>query len=218
MNKISQRLNIIFSQIPPCKKFADVGCDHGYVSLKMLQENRCKSLIFSDVSAPSLEKAKILLAEYKNAKGVLCDGLDLVDTDCDCVLIAGMGGENVIGILSKSFLPKTLVLQPMKNVDKLRAFLIEKGYKIEKDFLFKAEGKFYNLIVATLGQDSLTEEEIIYGRDNLKNPSKDFLEFLENKINKNKEILGGLSGEKFTEINDQVTRELALYERLRTKR
>jgi tRNA (adenine22-N1)-methyltransferase len=170
------------------------------------------------VSAPSLEKATTLLADYKNAKGILCDGLDKVDTDCDCVLIAGMGGENIIGILHNGFLPKTLVLQPMKNVDKLRVFLIEKGYKIEKDFLFKAESKFYNLIVATLGQDSLTQEEIIYGRDNLKNPTKDFLEFLKNKINKNKEILGGLSGEKFATINDQVARELALYERLRTKR
>ena len=93
MNKISQRLNIIFSHIPNCQKFADVGCDHGYISLKMLQNFKCKSLIFSDVSAPSLEKATTLLADYKNAKGILCDGLDKVDTDCDCVLIAGMGGE-----------------------------------------------------------------------------------------------------------------------------
>ncbi len=159
----------------------------------------------------------MLLADFKNARPVLCDGLQKIDADCDCVLIAGMGGENVISILENSFLPQRLVLQPMKNVDKLRGFLLKKGYKLEKDFIFKAENKFYNLIVALLGQDSLTEEEIVYGRDNLENPTKDFLEFLLNKINKNKEILNGLLDQNYAIKKAEIERESALYERLRAK-
>ncbi len=218
MIKLSQRLSIIFSHIPKCNKFADVGCDHGYISFKMLQEGKCNSLVYSDVSAPSLKKAQTLLANYQNAKPILCDGLTGVDSDCDCVLIAGMGGENIISILTQSFLPKTLVLQPMKNVDKLRRFLLEKGYSVQRDFIFQAENKFYNLIVASVGKSNLTEEEIIYGKDNLKNPSKDFLQYLQNQINKNKEILGGLSGENQDKLNAEIKRESALYERLRTQR
>ena len=128
MNKISDRLEFIFSQIPTCDYFADIGCDHGYISYLMLKNKKCNKLTYSDISAPSLQKAILLLSEYENAKPVCCSGLEKIDRDVDCVLIAGMGGENIISILQNGFLPKTLVLQPMKNIDKLRVFLNKNGY------------------------------------------------------------------------------------------
>lgn len=218
MIKISSRIQTIFSNIPNCEKFADVGCDHGYTSKLMLDSNKCSSVVYSDISAPSLKKAEQLLKDYKNAKAVCCNGLEKVDTDCDCVLISGMGGENIIQILQEGFFPQRVVLQPMKNTDKLRKFLIQNSYMIERDFIFKAEDKFYNLIVAIRGVQELSAQQISYGKDNLENPSEDFLEYLEIQLNKNKKILEGLVGEEREKLQEKISEEKALYERLRVKR
>lgn len=217
MNKISDRLKFIFSHLPNCNYFADIGCDHGYISQLMLKEQKCKQLVYSDISAPSLQKAQKLLSGYENAKPVCCSGLEKIDQNVDCVLIAGMGGENIISILQNGFLPKTLVLQPMKNIDKLRVYLNKNGYFLQKDFIFKAENKFYNLLIAVKGSQDLSQEEIEYGIDNLQNPSKDFLEYLGLQIESKQKILKGLTNQKQIDFAKQLDKEISLYERLRIK-
>ena len=178
---MTKRLQIILENILPCKVFADIGCDHGYITKGVLEQGKCEKAYFSDISKECLKKAKTLLEEYEingKAKGVQGNGFENID-NCDFALIAGMGGEEILSIIENSlFLPNKLLLQPMKNVDKLRAFLVKKGYKIVKDFCF-FDIKFYDLILCEQGKDSLTEEEIIFGRSNLILPySKDFLERL----------------------------------------
>ena len=89
---------------------------------------------------------------------------------------------------------------------------------IERDFICKAEDKFYNLIVAIRGVQELSAQQISYGKDNLENPSEDFLEYLEIQLNKNKKILEGLVGEEREKLQEKISEEKALYERLRVKR
>ena len=104
---MTDRLNVIFSALPPCKTFADVGCDHGYCSEYMLRNSLCEKAILSDISKGSLAKAEALLAEYiadGRAISVLGDGFFGVPSDTEEVLIAGMGGSEIVDILSdKSF-------------------------------------------------------------------------------------------------------------------
>lgn len=188
---MNKRLKQLFSALAPCKKFADVGCDHGYVAHMMIEEGKAERVVISDISAPSLKKAEELLSAYMGDRvtSVVCDGLSGVDTDCDQVLIAGMGGEEIISILSSSpFLPERLVVQPMKNVDKVRKRLLSLGYRIVKDYIFR-DVKFYNLIVCERGEDSYSEEEIFFGRDNLLRPSADFISYARSEINKYEDIL-----------------------------
>lgn len=219
---MKKRLEIIYSVIPRVNSFADVGCDHGIISYEMIKNGKCKTLYFSDVSAPSLKKAEKLLSGYENAKGIVCDGLKLIPP-CDCVLIAGMGGENIIEIISSApFLPEFFVLQPMKNCDKVRKLLTEKGYRILKDFKFSALKTFYDLILAQKingsDKDSYGKDELLYGRDNLISPSEDFLEFLKEEIAVKEHIALSLSGEKQEKFCEKLNEEKALYERLRVKR
>lgn len=178
---MTDRLEKIFSVIPNCQTFADIGCDHGYISFAMLQRKKCSRVIISDVSRECLKKAENLLHEYilgGQAIAVVSDGFDNVEAS-DVSLIAGMGGKEITEILKKAKnLPKTLVLQPMKNVLEVRKTLIDLEYKIERDFIFKAENKFYDLIVANKGKDSLTDLEIEFGRTNLIEKSKDFMEYV----------------------------------------
>ena len=190
---MTKRLQTLLSALTPCRKLADVGCDHGYLSKAALDSGLAEAVVVSDISSPSLEKARALLAPYgERVRAVVCDGLPKVDADCDQVVIAGMGGEEIISILSSApFLPSRLVLQPMKNADKLRKRLLLLGYRIERDYVFKDE-KFYTLIAAVKGEDAYTDDEIFFGRDNLKDRSPDFMELAQREYQKYCALCGGV--------------------------
>lgn len=174
---MTERLKEIFSSIPDGEVFADVGCDHGYIAKEMIKGGKCKKAIISDISEKSLNKAKTLLSREIAAGKVIAvvsDGLKNLP-DCDVALIAGMGGEEIIKILTEApFLPEKLVLQPMKNVRKVREFAVGIGYAVMIDRVFSEGYMFYDLISLKKGEDTLTEEEKEYGRTNLIKPSAAF--------------------------------------------
>jgi len=183
------RLKEIFSNIEKAKKFADVGCDHGIIAQMVVKENLADTVIITDISKDSLKKAEDLLKEEMSVgkvKSYFTDGLNGVDLDVDECLIAGMGGKEIIKILTdrkEEFRPNRLILQPMKNVDNLRVFLVENGYKILKDYVFK-DRKFYDLIIAIKGEDSLTPNEIAFGRTNLIEKGEAFKERTQIELDK----------------------------------
>mgnify|MGYP000820971799 CR=1 FL=1 len=180
--KLTLRLRTLCGELAPCSILADVGCDHGYCTLYALENGICGRAYISDVSARSLAKAERLLARYieaGKAESFCCDGLALVPHDADQVLIAGMGGEEILSVLGAGFLPPRLVLQPMKNAFKVRTFLLENGYAIGHDYTFR-DGKFYDVICAQREGNArkYDERSLLFGYDNLHSPSQDFLSFL----------------------------------------
>ena len=182
---MTERLEKIFSLLPNCNTFADVGCDHGYIAFEMLKRGKANKVIIADISKKCLSKAEQLLARFiaqGKAVSVVADGFNGLP-DSDVGLVAGMGGEEICSILkgAKS-LPKTLVLQPMKNSDKVRRLAIDMGFKLEKDFVFFSAEKFYDVMVLTVGKDCLTEEEIEFGRDNVREKAPDFIRQINAKI------------------------------------
>lgn len=207
---MTERIAKICSFLPSCGTFADVGCDHGYCTRYMLQNGLCKKAYISDVSAPSLKKAETLLKseiEAGRCVPVCADGLSGIEEECDCVLIAGMGGEEIVKILSDGGIPEKFVLQPMKNSDKVRAFLCGHGCGISYDGTFFAEGKYYDLICGSRGGgERYSEADLLFGRDNLKNPTREFFQKLQDERAK----LGALLSEPM-----QETSRRALLKRLR---
>lgn len=183
---MTERLKEIFSLLPNASVFADVGCDHGYVAKEVLKSGKAEKVIISDISAKCLAKAESLLEdEISDGKAisVVSNGFEKLPK-CDLALIAGMGGEEIISILKNAwFTPQTLVLQPMKNLPKLRVFLVELGYKIIKDYVFTAEQKYYDLLLVEKGEDKLSDDEIEFGRTNLLKKGKAYLERLSKEIN-----------------------------------
>ncbi|MDE6411797.1 MAG: class I SAM-dependent methyltransferase [Clostridia bacterium] len=187
---MTKRLKEICLHIPKSKALADVGCDHGYCARYALKNGLAEHVYITDISAQSLEKAKTLLRkEIEEGKCVALvgDGLRVLPEECT-VLIAGMGGEEIVKILSYD-IPPVFLLQPMKNTEKVRRFLVERGCSVSLDYTFE-DGKFYDLILgARGGGDRYTEEEFLYGRDNLKNPSPAFLKKLRTERDKIKNYL-----------------------------
>ncbi|MBR2321110.1 MAG: SAM-dependent methyltransferase [Clostridia bacterium] len=176
-----KRIDTLCSLLKKVDTFADVGCDHGYCSEYMLKNGLCEKAILSDVSKGSLAKAETLLAPYirqGKAVSVLGDGFFGVSSDVDEVLIAGMGGSEIVSILSNEkhgFMPKYFVFQPMHDAEKLRRYILENGGYIEKDYTFQ-DVKFYDVIVGgrreegeqVFDETPYTDAEYEFGRDNLK--------------------------------------------------
>lgn len=182
---VSKRIKTLCSLLKPARSFADVGCDHGYCSEFVLKSGLCERVIFSDVSKGSLLKAEKLLAPFVaegKATGVLGDGFFGVPKDTEEVLIAGMGGSEIISILSHSrfgFIPKYFVFQPMHDSEKLRKYILENGGYIERDFTF-CDGKFYDVITGGKIQGGgqvcdYSPAELEFGKENLQNRPQDFL-------------------------------------------
>lgn len=193
------RINTLCSLLHRVNTFADVGCDHGYCSRYMLDNGLCDTAIVTDISAECLKKAQTLLAPYIVAGRCvpLCtDGLKGVDKDVDLVLIAGMGGMEIVHILNAEdgFIPRSFVLQPMRDARAVRELLLCKGARIERDFNFY-DGKFYHVITGQNAENckgekmAYTEAELDFGRENIQAPSKDFQNFLRAEIKKREDVL-----------------------------
>ena len=180
-----KRIDTLCSLLSPASLFADVGCDHGYCTEYMLKNALCERAIISDISKGSLEKAKTLLAPYLasgTATAVLGGGFVGVPKDVDEVLIAGMGGGEIVGILSDKkfgFMPKRFVFQPMHDARMLRKYILNNGGYIERDFTFE-DGKFYDVLVGGRADEShasveYSDAEYEFGRENLKDRPQAFL-------------------------------------------
>ena len=169
-----KRIDTLCGLLEKAEVFADVGCDHGYCSEYMLKNGLCQHAILSDISQGSLQKAETLLEAYVKdgrATSVLGDGFYGVPKDTEQVLIAGMGGSEIVGILSHKtygFMPKRFVFQPMHDAEKLRRYILDNGGCLEKDFTF-FDGKFYDVLVggASDEKQGYTAAEYEFGKDNL---------------------------------------------------
>lgn len=145
------RIEQLCSFLDSCNTFADVACDHGYCAKYMLDSGFCNSAVISDISEKSLSKAQTLLSGYIEnglCRSVCCDGLEKIE-DADEVLIAGIGGEEILKILQNAYIPEKFVFQPMKNVKELRAYLLEKSCHITADDVFTDGKKYYFVIKGT---------------------------------------------------------------------
>lgn len=143
------RIDKLCAYLEPCESFADIGCDHGYCTQYMLKNSLCKSAVIADISQKCLDKAVELLAAYISqgeVKAVCCDGLSKIEENTEQILIAGMGGEEIVNILKHSFIPQSFIFQPMKNVRLVREYLLSCGAQITTDEYFESGGKFYSVI------------------------------------------------------------------------
>lgn len=175
----TKRLEKILAALPSCDVLADIGCDHGYVGLGALQQGVAQKVVFVDISAPSLQKARQhCSAELLPRASFVCqNGIGKVQADC--AVIAGMGGMEIISVLDGAeHLPKYLVLQPMRNQREVRQRILQ-DYEILTDEMF-FDGKFYDLITAKRStcSQTLTARQLLFGKDNVQNPSADFVAYL----------------------------------------
>lgn len=185
-NKLPKRLEMIASLVGG-GVVADVGCDHGKLIYRLLCDDRCKSAIVSDISAPSLSKAESLLKGFGNVEAICCDGLSgykALHVD-ECV-ISGMGGEEIISIISNSPIDiSTYILSPQKNEIKVKEFMLSRGYGLTYDRIIYDKGKFYHILKCEKKSQYKPKDriEFEFGKDSFGTEDfKKFIDFERSKV------------------------------------
>lgn len=146
MVTLSNRLKTCAELVRKNVSLADVGCDHGYIPVYLVENNLIKKAVASDVNEAPLESCKTLVKESgleEKIKCVLSDGLQNIEEDeADDILIAGMGGELIAEILEKCeyIKKKHLILNPMTHPELARKWLYDNGFEIKNDIIVN-EGK-----------------------------------------------------------------------------
>ena len=135
---------------------ADIGTDHAYVPIALVQRQKIKGAIAMDINEGPLARAQehiraARLEEYIQTR--LSDGAEaLLPNEADSILIAGMGGELILHILTEGesvcSTAKELILQPQSEIHKVREYLRQHQYKIEDEDMVCEEGKYYPMMRA----------------------------------------------------------------------
>ncbi len=209
---MSKRLDKLSALIPQCRVLADVGCDHGYVGIEALRTGKARQVVFVDVSPLSLDKARANCPHelIDSVRFVCRDGLG--ELNSDCAVIAGMGGLEIVSILTKAkFPPPCLILQPNRNAREVRNYLCGQ-YDVIYDGMIYDGGIFYNMIFAERSEkpQALSNLELEFGKTNLASPTRDFKLFLLKEQAKFSKILNDCSDPKIVEKLSLVEQALSV--------
>ena len=138
MISLDERLSLCAEFVRNGAKIADIGTDHAYLPVWLVQSGRVNSAIAADVRQGPLDNAVHTIELYSlsdKIKTVLSDGLDKISPDeADDIIIAGMGGELIVKLIDCTpWLKdkrKRLILQPMTRPETLRRYLCSNGFEI----------------------------------------------------------------------------------------
>lgn len=156
--RLSPRLQCIADYICPGDRVIDVGTDHAYIPIYLLQNGISQQVTATDLRAGPLQRAAADAKKYQVAERLtllLCDGLSACTPEmADTVILAGMGGETIQNILAASpwALEKRLLLQPQTKQPELRAWLAARGITISDASLVHDTGRIYLIWSAEPGE------------------------------------------------------------------
>ncbi|MGE5615138.1 MAG: tRNA (adenine(22)-N(1))-methyltransferase [Bacillota bacterium] len=200
---INKRLKMIVEQIPKCNVLADIGTDHAYVPIYAVKTGLCERALAVDVKAGPLEAASLNIKRHGLENYVETrqgNGLEAVRlSECNVVVIAGMGGLMIRDILSseldKARAANLLLLQPNTSAEALRKWLYEHGFALTCEKLVKDAGKIYCAIMSKWdGKFEKKDEFTYYVGEKVFSGNELFIkEYLDKKLRDVEAIIRGRS-------------------------
>lgn len=168
MINISNRLKCVADTVDQTKKVADIGCDHAYVSIYLVENHIAEYVIAMDVRSGPLAIAKQNIEKEMMQDCIetrLSDGLQKLEVhEVNSVVIAGMGGPLMIRLLSDSKKVvdelDEMVLQPQSDVTAVRRYLVEQGYQIVKEQMLIDAEKYYCILKVSVASDKKVDVDI----------------------------------------------------------
>lgn len=194
--KLDSRLMAIANLVRENKIFADIGTDHAYLPVYLVEKGITKKAVAADLRVGPLENAKDAVVSYGFTEQIelrLSDGLDnFKENEVEEIAVAGMGG-----LLISQFIERTqwlknedihLILQPMTHIEELRKTLFDNGFVIEEEVVAEDGDKLYIIMSVYFynGPTAYTDLDLIVGKlpYNNDNLSKKYLAKIYNKYNK----------------------------------
>lgn len=190
---LSKRLQQVADTVIKSDMAADIGTDHAYIPIYLVKKEITKRAIAADISAGSCRKAQLNINNnhLSDKIDVRCgNGLEVINENeiVNSIIIAGMGGLMAISVLesNKKAVEKAeqLVIQPQKDIDKVRRYLHLSGFKIADETMLVDGDKIYTVIDARKGKEEYTELEYLFGKLLIEEKSAVLKEYVETESNK----------------------------------
>lgn len=196
MIKLSNRLIKLTEFVSIKDKVIDVGCDHALLGIYLLNKKLVTNVIGSDIVDKALENARANSKKYKvNIDLRLGDGLKVLEDkdNINTIVISGMGYFKMRKILedyiNKLDNIKKIIIQTTTKEYDIRKYIINLGYKIDKESIVKDNNIYYTNILFVKGKEKYSKKELRLGPHLLKNNDKLFNSYIEDLIKKNLVLL-----------------------------
>lgn len=229
---ISERLKYVASLVNKGARVADIGTDHAYLPIYLVQNGISNKVYACDVRKEPLRRAKLHIDEYGLSDKIttqLCDGLKGINKgDVDTVTICGMGGKLMKNIL-KAGIDKLgddtqLVLSAQSELRDFRKYLLEAGIYIKSEHMLLEDGKYYFIFdcvyntqdeyylnVTNIQQNNIFENEAaagdIHNNDSHKedNDKKKITAYAEEELRYGRYLLDNKSEVLYEYLNKELT-------------
>ena len=223
MMELSKRLQAVADLVTAHYKLADIGTDHAYIPIYLTQQKKITEAVALDVNEGPLQRAEEHIRENGLEAEIetrLSNGFQALQPgEVQSAVIAGMGGGLVIRILTEGAEVvrklEECILQPQSEIEKVRAFLLEKGYEFLEEDMVCEEGKYYPMMRAVKTEQDETWNRLndqtiavcdIYGPLLLRNGNPVLRRFLVRQHGQLTQILQTLEAQKESE---QIIRRIA---------
>lgn len=215
--ELSKRLYAVSALVSEGMTVADVGTDHGYIPIYLVESGKIPRAIAMDINRGPLERAETHIRMHHLEEQIrtrLSDGVKgLHSGECDCVIAAGMGGGLVIRIMEDGEAVfknlKEFILQPQSEIAKVRQYLCEHQYRIVKEDMVLEDGKFYPMMkIVNQETEVYNRAELQYGKLLLRERHPVLKLFLEKERRTKEQIFEKLNQEEGEQIL-QRKKELA---------
>lgn len=213
MIELGERLTRVASFVPNGSKVCDVGSDHAYLPVYLIQNDQISCAIAGEVVKGPFLSAKQTVRDYRMEDRIevrLGDGLQILskEDEITAVTICGMGGELISRILEAGYSGshlngrERLILQPNVAEHFVREWLMNHSYQIVEETVVSDNHRLYEIIVAEPVDKRVkyTELELKYGPILLQHPSELSVAKWNRMNRKNKEILEQLQKSKTPQL------------------
>lgn len=217
--KINDRLKHIGDLVEANSFCLDIGCDHAFLDIYLVKQNKNIKAIASDIAEGPVKQAR----ENIKREGLedtievrLGNGLDTYSDEVNTVIIAGMGGRNMIGIFKNNMkvLKKidTIIVSPNNYQIDVKKFLTKNGFYIDDEELVKEKKFIYQIIKFKRGRKHYTRKEFFFGPVLLKKKGNLFEEYYKRE-KLSREILISILPKNYRYKKFITKREIKMIER-----